>query len=471
MKFIKIFILLNLIYWPNYANVLININIRAGDTLTVKYYKPFKGFANEDLQMVYGTRVSGQFSFSLTISHPTFIKLIFNNAIVELLCEPNDTLQLKVKDVLKSKNDWLEIEGKNRKGIAYYNLIYNRVRSDKFYKIRTVFEDNYHSGGDVLFDRIKNEISRQTNWVDSLLKTKDISPPFADFMNAQISYILAWEVGEECNKYFEANDPLSITSSTIKRRLFEVYNPLDYRLRTCLAMGYYYTYFAELYKGTPISADTLSVIVNDTPFYSLAPLDIQGYLWGASLLAHYLYDPDTQRNCKAFKKYASKFENSPYVTFFNSSDICSPKEKREVNMINPVDMDLFSFIKFNFYGKRVFVDLWATWCAPCKMEFKFYDAAFYEFMKDHKIEVVFISIDDPKRRDQWEREVNTFNLKGNHILAETLLQASLKEVVYDDGNVVIPRYLLADETGKILSTDFMRPSDPQFQNEIRKQFR
>ena len=117
------------------------------------------------------------------------------------------------------------------------------------------------------------------------------------------------------------------------------------------------------------------------------------------------------------------------------------------------------------------MDIWATWCAPCKMEFKFYDAAFYEFMKEHKIELVFISIDDPKRRDQWEREVNTFNLKGNHILAQTHLQASLKEVVYDDGNVVIPRYLLADETGKILSTDFMRPSDPQFQNEIRKQFR
>lgn len=133
-----------------------------------------------------------------------------------------------------------------------------------------------------------------------------------------------------------------------------------------------------------------------------------------------------------------------------------------------MDTDLFTFITLNFPRKRLFIDLWATWCMPCKMEFKYYDSSFYEFMKEHKIQTVFISIDKPDRREKWKTEIDAINLKGYHVFAGQKLQASIKEVIFNDQTTVIPRYVLVDENGKILSVDFNRPSDSYFKAAIDK---
>ncbi len=134
------------------------------------------------------------------------------------------------------------------------------------------------------------------------------------------------------------------------------------------------------------------------------------------------------------------------------------------------DGDLASFINSNYRGKRVFIDLWATWCAPCKIEFKKYDSTFYELIRNTKIEMVFISIDDKKGKKIWESEINLLPFKGDHFLSGSLLRRSIQKIVYNNGLVVIPRYILIDEDGKIISVDFKRPSHPLFRKEIEKYF-
>ena len=458
-------------YLNGFSSVLIKIKMKTYDTMAVSYYKPFKGFANDAIRTEYNPKAYGDFSYSIKLNSATFIRFNFDNVRLELLCEPNDTLTLYVSRPLSLKDDWVIVDGNNSKGHMHFNNIYNRIRANKLFDMQDVFEPHFNEDPNQLFERLRNEILKNTNWLEPLVNSNQISKVFYDYMKLNIEGVLAWQIGELCRKHYDDLDSnLSLKSTRIQNLLFNLVNPLDSKLRNCFTSGYYNTYFSELHKRKTIE-DSTTIIVKDTPFYSLASKDLQSFLWGRSLYAHYLYDPDRAENCKSFKRYKDQFVDGDFIDFFKTSDICEKTIKQPLKFIKSFDSDLFSFLEFNFPRKRVFVDIWATWCAPCKMEFKFYDAAFYEFMKEHKIELVFISIDDPKRRDQWEREVNTFNLKGNHILAQTHLQASLKEVVYDDGNVVIPRYLLADETGKILSTDFMRPSDPQFQNEIRKQFR
>lgn len=82
--------------------------------------------------------------------------------------------------------------------------------------------------------------------------------------------------------------------------------------------------------------------------------------------------------------------------------------------------------------------------------------------------MVFISIDKSEHGEWLMNEIQAINLKGYHVLAEEKLQSSIKEVIYDGQTVAIPRYILIDENGKILSVNFNRPSDSYFKSAIHK---
>ena len=60
--------------------------------------------------------------------------------------------------------------------------------------------------------------------------------------------------------------------------------------------------------------------------------------------------------------------------------------------------------------------------------------------------------------------------RSHHVLAGKTTQASIKKIVFKNGTLNIPRYILIDESGKILSADFTRPSNPSFTSEIVKSF-
>lgn len=121
-----------------------------------------------------------------------------------------------------------------------------------------------------------------------------------------------------------------------------------------------------------------------------------------------------------------------------------------------------------FKGKRILIDLWATWCAACKMEFKYYNDGFYTFLKSNEVEMVFISIDEHAKIKAWEKDIQWFNINGYHTLAGKNLTASIKKEIYRDGLMYIPRYILIDENGNIKSSDLGKPSAPNFRKDLAR---
>jgi len=102
-----------------------------------------------------------------------------------------------------------------------------------------------------------------------------------------------------------------------------------------------------------------------------------------------------------------------------------------------------------FPGKKLYFDTWATWCGPCRDEFK-HKENLYKLLKANDITIVYISIDEDSRDEAWKKMINYYSLDGYHIRTNKQLELDLVKLFNDNGSISIPWYLLVGKDGKIV---------------------
>ena len=113
-------------------------------------------------------------------------------------------------------------------------------------------------------------------------------------------------------------------------------------------------------------------------------------------------------------------------------------------------------------GKYVYIDLWATWCGPCRAEIPFLQKVEAKY-HGKNIEFVSISIDKAKDHDKWKQFVADKNLGGIQLFAD---KDWTSDFVTSYGVTGIPRFILIDPNGKIVSPDAERPSSGALQTQL-----
>jgi len=116
-------------------------------------------------------------------------------------------------------------------------------------------------------------------------------------------------------------------------------------------------------------------------------------------------------------------------------------------------------------GKYVYIDVWATWCGPCKAEIPFLKEIEKEYHgKD--IQFVSLSIDDDKShkgswdqaRADWKAMIADKELGGIQLFAPKGWQTEFIQAYKING---IPRFILIDPAGNVVSPDAPRPSSDE----------
>lgn len=159
-----------------------------------------------------------------------------------------------------------------------------------------------------------------------------------------------------------------------------------------------------------------------------------------------------------FKTFLYDFQDKKYLSEINEILIKKEEEltKNQVGKEAPTftlksDSNILHSLK-DFKGKVVYLDLWASWCKPCREEVP----AFKElFNKYNDRNVVFIGIAVSDGEKEWRKALSQDQ--------PTWLQ------LYDKDNVVwnayvansIPRFILIDKEGKIVSFDAPKPSEKE----------
>lgn len=104
-------------------------------------------------------------------------------------------------------------------------------------------------------------------------------------------------------------------------------------------------------------------------------------------------------------------------------------------------------------GKYVYIDVWATWCGPCRGEIPHLKKLEHKY-KGKNIHFVSISCDQDKAA--WEKMVKEDKLEGIQLHFG-------KDQSFMDEYMIrgIPRFILLDREGKIIESNATRPSNPK----------
>lgn len=108
-------------------------------------------------------------------------------------------------------------------------------------------------------------------------------------------------------------------------------------------------------------------------------------------------------------------------------------------------------------GKILLIDIWGTWCAPCIEEMPFIEKLQQRYA--HRDDVHIMSIACDKKADRWKAFLAKHPTSWHQYLVTPEGDKTLNEVYYAIG---IPRFIIIDKEGMIITPDALRPSEKEF---------
>lgn len=164
-----------------------------------------------------------------------------------------------------------------------------------------------------------------------------------------------------------------------------------------------------------------------------------------------------------FERFKSKYPNSDYTALFAPAvDVIIAKRKQGINdkMIfaadNGIKLNRLEDVLAAVKGKTVLVDMWGTWCGPCREEIEKHSASIRQHFKGKNLDYLYIANYDLKNGEQWKRLIAYHQMEGIHMLANDSLTNDIMAKVKGRG---FPTTFVIKKDGTIEQSKTQYPID------------
>ncbi len=165
----------------------------------------------------------------------------------------------------------------------------------------------------------------------------------------------------------------------------------------------------------------------------------------------------------AFAKYAvnQEFVNTLKINLEKYTNNFKAKDSKAVELLSTKNNNSISLDQLlaQNAGKLIFIDFWATWCAPCLAEMPG-SSALAKAYRIKNAPIAFLYLSKDENMTTWKNKSNELQLSADQSFIvlnnDAFLQFARKYNI-----ITIPRYMILGKKGEMIDPDALRPGDPK----------
>lgn len=448
-----------------YAEITINLD----NTNFIEVSNPLEDLYTWDIKngTIYPNE-KNKFLFKKEIETPEYIIIKIGEKRLKSVLIPNAKIELAYID------SSFVFKGKNKAGMNLLNEFkrpyFDVNESSKYQSDTTSFQ---------ITQKIKTQKDEELNKLQNLIDSTKIEKRFAKVLEDEINYFYALKtqqiiLGKQYQKI------------PIKKELLELFNktlenyPLDNEYKTSVWLDYADNVLLqkplyELQADSSITGDSIQKwYKNDKwiPFEFDLINTYQNPKIAEKVSANYIMNASKQKHFEkslisTFNDFMAIYPNSHYTKYLEPEIQIiedyylkiSGEMPSGVEFIDGKNIPTMEKLLDKLKGAKYYVDVWATWCGPCKREFT-HNKDLNVLLKSKGYKKLYISLDKAEIEDKWKQDIKYYDLSGSHMLAsQEFFKHFAENYTLQKGYVSIPQYLIIDEKGNISTNNAPRPSN------------
>ncbi|MBP6386624.1 MAG: TlpA family protein disulfide reductase [Pseudarcicella sp.] len=415
-------------------------------------------------------------NISLEASKPILIEISFRGKNWNVYLNSQSNIKLKV-DASDLDNS-LKFEGDLANENDFLNDFNNKFKLnfDPENIEKSIFLHSIDAWEMLLYEQKK----QQTEFYKLAPNTAQWQPFFKDFIENQIRWnywgsILAYPIvrgNADKSKLTVFSIPNILLEKLDKAKINQpelVFSPA-YRF----FLNYYVTYYNSQSKGFQKYKDQ-SQMLKDKHSFARENLAIEPYSY---YLANLLYQygnlglPSTVNQIYSALQLSKDSER--YLSIVKSkcesilkktdAEVLKNNEDKKNDLLKLIGIEGDTVTLKKFRGKVLYLDIWASWCGPCRAEFPNSRTLHKRFTEKQLKEIQFLNISIDDNIDNWQEAVKKLNLDYAINLLSTGGWASNVTKLFRIAS--IPRYIIIDKNGNVVEENAKRPSDPRVYDDI-----
>lgn len=415
-----------------------------------------------------------EFLFTKEIDKSEFVSIKIGDKHLKSILLPGKTTNIALQDSIYI------FEGANKDAMQFLNDVdrpyFSMNESNKYKNDSTAIQ---------IEEKISMLKEAELDRLQDIINNVEIDSDFEEVLKKEIDYFYALRTSQivmvkQYSKTPIADDLLALLDETLQQYPLKTdYTPSAWNMYTETILREKGLY-DELTAGN-ITTDTLQdYYKNDKlhPFYYNIISSYKDKSVAEKASATYIINEAKQNKFEkslisVYEQFQKDFPNSPYETYL-TPDIdkirtyykkIAGKMPDDVKFYTNESVASLKDLMAELKGEQYYVDLWATWCGPCKREFKYNDAL-NTLLKEKGYKKLYISLDKPEQREKWKQDIKYFDLSGLHLLASKEFFVDFeKNHSLHQGYISIPQYLIIDKEGNLVTNNAPRPSNL---DELRK---